>query len=332
MVQLTQLGQLIGRLKVAEEGASLTGLREAVDRQADEVAGTFSRTDDAVFILDAEVPPRIVECNEGASVMFGYERGEMVGRDASLLHISRDSMQEFQVLIHAALSGSRGCYRLPEFEMRRKDGSVFRGEHFIGQLVDEGGGRMGWVRVVRDVSGMRGEAELRVLAASRDAVTGLPNRVLFSDRLRVALERAQRKRDRVAVMRLELDCLPAANYREALMLEDVFAVDVCERLKGVLRRSDTLARVEGSSFAILLEDIDRVDGAGEVAKRVFSALSEPSSVEGHDLQLRVSIGIAIYPDDSEDAEGLVRRAHVAMFRAQQEGGDSYQHYALVNWN
>jgi diguanylate cyclase (GGDEF)-like protein/PAS domain S-box-containing protein len=318
-------------LETVREGLWRTRLEDEVRRQADVVAETFSSASDGIFILDGGVPPKIVECNETASAIFGYEREEMVGSSVTLLHVSRDSMREFQVLVGTALGGASGPYCLPEFAMRRKSGSVFSVEHSVGQLFDQEGDRRGWVSIVRDISRDREEAELRMSEGARDAVTGLPNRMLFGDRLTVALRQAQRRRHRVAVMILEVDLGGTGHPGLEGRLQETLLRSVAEKLEGIVRGSDTVAHVGDNSFAILVSELGRVEGAGKLARRVLGGISDPYSVEGAELTVRGSIGIALYPDDSEDADGLVRRAHVAMYRAKQEGWGSFQDYALVSW-
>jgi PAS domain S-box-containing protein len=138
-------------------------VEEAQRRQSDLLLGVFNSAKGAIFILDAQNPPCIIDCNQAASEIFGYERSELLGRTTAFLHVSDESLKQFQSLLYPAAEEGRQ-FNLREFKMRRKDGSVFPSEHSVSQLLNDKGERVGWVSVVRDITEqVKYEAKLRSL-------------------------------------------------------------------------------------------------------------------------------------------------------------------------
>ena len=162
--------------------------------------------------------------------------------------------------------------------------------------------------------------------AYHDALTDLPNRRLFEDRLTVALAQARRKKQMAAVMCLDLDRFKVVNDTMGHALGDLLLQSVAERLTGLMRDSDTVARVGGDEFTLLLPDVARAEDTVEVAKRTLEALRQPWVLNGHEFCVTASIGIAMCPNDAEDAESLLRNADTAMYRAKDSGRDNYKLY------
>jgi len=145
-------------------------MEEALRRQADLLQKTFDSMTDAVFILDAKgvrplAAPAIVECNEAASVIFGYEKEEMLGKTTAFLHVSDETLRKFQLLLYSAVEKGFLPFHLPEYGMKRKDGSIFPSEHMVAQMLNDEGERIGWVSIVRDITDRkRPEEETRRLS------------------------------------------------------------------------------------------------------------------------------------------------------------------------
>jgi len=165
--------------------------------------------------------------------------------------------------------------------------------------------------------------------ATHDALTDLPNRMLFSDRLTLELCHAERNGERIAVMLLDLDHFKDVNDTLGHSVGDQVLRSIAGRLTGVLRRSDTVARLGGDEFTLLLPEMTTAWDATHVASRILAAVRLASVCEGHELRVTASIGIALYPEDGQDAETLVRHADIAMYHAKDQGRDNYQHYSLI---
>ena len=174
----------------------------------------------------------------------------------------------------------------------------------------------------------RAQEEL-AYAATHDALTGLPDRMLFNDRLTVALAHAHRYQQRLAVMLLDLDRFKDVNDTLGHDVGDQLLQAVGDRLTSLLRKSDTAARWGGDEFWLLLPEMARVEDSAKVAQRVMEAVREPLVLDGHELHITTSIGIAIYPDDGEDADTLMKNADIAMYRAKELGRNNYQRYTLA---
>ena len=176
---------------------------------------------------------------------------------------------------------------------------------------------------VEALSRKRAEETIKHLAY-HDALTGLPNRTLFHDRLTVALAQARRNKRMLAVMFLDLDRFKVVNDTAGHEGGDKLLLSVAGRLGGLVREGDTVARVGGDEFAILSSEIARVEDASEAAERILEGLRRPWVVQGQEFHVSTSIGIAMYPSDGDDAESLLRNADTAMYRAKERGRDNYQ--------
>jgi diguanylate cyclase (GGDEF)-like protein/PAS domain S-box-containing protein len=181
----------------------------------------------------------------------------------------------------------------------------------------------------RDITAHKALAERRVLEAQlthrafHDALTGLANRALFSDRLEHALSRSTRRRSSVGVLFLDLDDFKDVNDTIGHAAGDELLVTVARRLAETVRPADTVARLGGDEFAILVEDVEDVRDASQVAERIHAALKESITVRGREVFVRCSIGIATSGADDADAQELLRDADIAMYTAKARGGSGY---------
>ncbi len=172
----------------------------------------------------------------------------------------------------------------------------------------------------------RSEERLMYLA-HHDVLTGLPNRALFSDRLRQALFEANRQGRLVAVAFLDLDRFKNINDSLGHETGDQLLQGVAERLRASVRETDTVARISGDEFMLVLPGLTSIDDAGRIAQKILAALRHPFAVAGQELYVSASLGLAIYPHDAKDVERLLRNADVAMYRAKDKGRNAYQFYA-----
>ncbi|WP_165921703.1 GGDEF domain-containing response regulator [Sulfuricurvum sp. IAE1] len=162
--------------------------------------------------------------------------------------------------------------------------------------------------------------------ATHDPLTGLPNRLLFSDRLTQFLARAKRQSSSIAVMYLDLDRFKIINDTLGHNYGDILLQEVADRLSSCLRQSDTLARMGGDEFTVILTDIADSEDTSVVAKKIMNVLSAPVNLDGRDYFITASIGISIYPSDGIDAETLVKNADTAMYHSKELGRNKYSLY------
>jgi len=183
------------------------------------------------------------------------------------------------------------------------------------------------VRAVRyAIERKRAEETIRQLAY-HDYLTGLPNRRLFNDRLNLEMAHANRNQQKLAVMLLDLDDFKDVNDTLGHSVGDQLLQAVAQRLRSLLRQSDTVARMGGDEFMLILPEIAEEEGATKVATKVLAAFRKPFVFDGHEIRITTSMGIALYPDDGEDSDTLMKNVDIAMYRAKDRGRDNVQRYA-----
>jgi diguanylate cyclase (GGDEF)-like protein/PAS domain S-box-containing protein len=273
---------------------------------------------DGVAILDAAQLYTFL--NDAHARIYGYEDpGDLIGRSWRELY-DEDEVRRFEDDVMPAFRQA-GRWR-GEAVGRRRDGSRFPQEVSLTAL---GGG--GLVCVVRDITD-RKETEERITAlAYRDTLTGLPNRRLFEDRLQVALAQAHRYRHRLGVFFLDLDRFKDVNDKLGHAAGDNLLQAVSERLSSCVREGDTVARLAGDEFTLLLPGVHYAEDVVKVADKVFEAMRRPFDVQGREIRITASSGVCLYPEDGNDPETLLKRADIAMYRAKERGRDNYQLYS-----
>jgi diguanylate cyclase (GGDEF)-like protein len=200
-------------------------------------------------------------------------------------------------------------------------------EDSVAPIHDLEGSVTGAVIVFRDVSAARAQSEQLAHLAEHDSLTGLPNRLLFCDRVGQAISLARRHRGQAAVLFLDLDGFKQINDSLGHAAGDKLLQSVAKRLLACVREPDTVSRQGGDEFAVLLQDIHRHQDAAATAIRLLSALDEVHLVDGHQVHVTASIGISVYSDDGFDAETLIRNADTAMYRAKKNGSQSCEFYS-----
>ena len=163
--------------------------------------------------------------------------------------------------------------------------------------------------------------------AHHDSLTGLPNRVLFNDRLEHSIERAKRNKKAIAVFFLDLDHFKEINDSLGHHIGDDVLISVAKRLVETIRAEDTLSRLGGDEFTIIMEDVKKIENTEILAEKILNALKKPLIVQGHELYITCSIGISIYPEDDLDKNNLLKFADAAMYSAKEEGRSNYKFYS-----
>ncbi|MBF2065192.1 MAG: diguanylate cyclase [Calothrix sp. C42_A2020_038] len=278
----------------------------------------------AVVITDISGEVQVI--NRIAEILTGWKQEEVMGKQITqvLSLIDNETGEEIDYLVRQAIKQGK-VLNLPDNCMLiNKDGKSIPVGDNVAPIRDLDGNITGAVLVLQDIS-QRKQMEARLVRnAFYDALTSLPNRVLFLDRLRQAFERAKRRNNyRFAVMFLDLDGFKAINDRYGHGMGDNLLVEISQRLNLCLRSGDTVARFGGDEFAVLLEDIKDVKDAVSVAKRIQEALKQPLRLNGQELITTASIGIALSSKNHEEPGRLLHDADIAMYRAKQEGKAKY---------
>jgi diguanylate cyclase (GGDEF)-like protein/PAS domain S-box-containing protein len=311
-VVAAQLGSIIQRKRTEE------ALR-ASEEKFRAVAETAS---DAIVVADAR--GEVTYFNSGAERTFQLPAREALGRPLVALLPERFH-QTYQSEVGSLLTAGGPAFgRTMEVAACRSDGAEFPVELSLANW--EARGQNFVTAIIRDITDRRqAEEQIRHLAF-HDALTGLPNRLLFGDRLQMAINRARRYRHRVAILFVDIDRFKVINDSLGHTRGDRLLQDVAERLRDCVREDDTIARFGGDEFTLLLSNVARVEDAINVAGKILKALEAPFPQAGRDLFITPSIGVVLYPDDGHDLETLVKNADAAMYQAKEQGGNRYQLY------
>ena len=264
----------------------------------------------------------IVFFNDALLKMLGYSRNEFAKMNYRNLTDEETARQMLQVCDEVYKTGkpSRGI----EIEVMRKDGTMRVVEISVSLILDAKGQEVGFRNLIRDITERKKSEETIRRLAYHDPLTGLPNRLLFTDRLNMAITRAKRNRQYLAVMMLDLDYFKDINDTLGHHMGDRLLQAVGTRLTELLRKGDTIARMGGDEFLILLPEIINVGVTTTIAQKIVESFQSPFIIDDRKLQITTSIGIAIYPDVSDDVETLIKNADIAMYRAKGSGRNNYQ--------
>jgi diguanylate cyclase (GGDEF)-like protein/PAS domain S-box-containing protein len=262
-------------------------------------------------VIQASGDGTIEILNEAAQRMFGYSSSEAIGRFVGELVRAGEVSLTSKPTVDAFLPSPR----TREAIGIRRDGSRFPVEVRVGEL--DGDGRRRRVGTLRDLTDRRAHERALEHQARHDTLTGLPNRVMLREQVVRALNQAQRDGSQVAFLILDLDRFKEVNDTLGHHVGDMLLQHIGARLQSELRQSDTIARMGGDEFAVLLPGTD-AETARDIARRLVASLAQPFDTQGLPLQIEASIGIAMFPEDGKDASDVIQRADVAMYVAKRE--------------
>lgn len=298
--------------------------RDVTARQAAETALRESETryrqlfeQNAAGVCLATIGGHIINCNATFAAMVGYPVGDLANRDLRDVFERPSAVDDIRKHLetNATISGF-------EIEMRRRDGEPVSA---LANLSLLGQGESGLVHMTAvDISDRKRAEEQIEFQAYHDALTQLPNRRMFVERLELSLLAARRTRGNVAVLFIDLDRFKTINDTLGHSVADQLLREVAERLKSCVRQTDTVARYGGDEFTIILPDLNQPEDAAQVAEKILERVIEPVVAGSNTIEISVSIGIAVYPYDGTDIDTLLRNADDAMYRAKQAGRNTYQ--------
>jgi len=273
----------------------------------------FETANDGILLIDSETG-QITDANPAVIMMLGYEHEDLLGRElwelASFKNVPASKTAIVEVEQFKQI-------RYDDWVLVASDGSSIDVE-VIGNVYQANGAKIVQCNIRNITDRKEAEARIRYMAL-HDALTGLPNRILLTDRLGVAIAHARRNNKHVAVLMLDLDHFKHINDSLGHHVGDGLLEVVAERLRSCLREGDTAARFGGDEFIVSLSEVSSVDDAEAVIHRIVAAISEPFRIEEHSLQISCSVGASLYPDDGEDPATLLRCADTAMYNAKENG-------------
>jgi len=285
-------------------------------------AGVFDNTSEGIFVTDANA--RILRVNQAFTDITGYSSEEVLGQTPSLLRSGRYD-EHFYRAFWQTLHDTG--YWQGEISNRKKNGELFPAWQNVSAVRDHTGKPVQYISIFSDISEKKmSEARLQKLA-HYDVLTGLPNRLLFNERLEHALVRVRRTKTQLALLFLDLDHFKDINDSLGHPVGDGLLRQVADRLRATLREQDTVARLGGDEFCVILEELRSVEDAAHIASKLVRAMQHPFQVDDHVLTITTSIGISLDHQDAVDPATLVKNADSAMYHAKQAGRDQYQFYS-----
>ncbi|MGE0081317.1 MAG: EAL domain-containing protein [Thiohalomonadaceae bacterium] len=318
---------LVGAIfDLTERKRAEQALRESQERyrqQAGELEAIYQSMPVGIAVLDRDL--RYLRINARLARLYGRSVEDHLNK--SVREVVPWLADTAEALVRQIFESGHAVRR---YEVRSPPGENGNGEriylsHWV-PLKDESGSVWGVNMVLEETTERRRLEERTRHMAQHDALTNLPNRRLMLSLLDASLRTASRKRHRVAVLFLDLDRFKIINDTLGHDMGDALLKAVAHRLSGRMRRSDMVARLGGDEFTVLLPEVVHGEQAGEVAESVLQAFRRPFHLMSHTLHVTTSIGISLYPDDSDTAEGLLRCADAAMYEAKQQGADCFRFY------
>ena len=280
----------------------------------------------AVCVTDSQ--GKLQWVNDAYSVLRGVPIYQLLG--TPLPTFPRDQIHELQMPA-GSMASRVNCVRTEIMEHQGGNGEGMTVEQVVTPLMNEQGTITHFVAILQDITAQKTvEAQMRH-QAYHDALTDLPNRIMFEDRLQQAVAQARRQGNLLAVLFLDLDNFKPINDQYGHKMGDRLLRVVAKRLVSCVRATDTVARLSGDEFTMILQGLDRIRDVRQVARKILDCLVHPIRLHGQDVAIQTSIGIAVYPKDSTQPHQLLEIADHAMYQAKEQGGQQWV-FATEEWN
>lgn len=319
------MGTVVGVSKIARDISDRlesARLRQELETRTRQLAAIVESSDDA--IISKTLLGTVTSWNQGAERMFGYRSAEMLGKPLARI-IPQERLHEETVILERIARGERVDHF--ETQRQRRDGRLLHVSTSVSPIRDAAGTVVGAAKIARDIS-ERVEAEQHVWAqAHLDALTALPNRRHFLERLEHEIARAVRSGESMALLFVDLDHFKQVNDSLGHQAGDALLLQAAERMRSCLREIDFVARLGGDEFTALLPAIKDIDDVGRVAARMLTHMAREFIVAGVAVRISASVGAAIYPTDGADSESLLQSADRAMYASKRQGGNTMRYFA-----
>jgi diguanylate cyclase (GGDEF)-like protein/PAS domain S-box-containing protein len=262
--------------------------------------------------------------NNATCRQLGYSKEELIGMNYRA-YVPKEEIKGMYKAWNKVYRTGKPLKSFP-FTCIREDGTQIFLEASVSPLRNNEGKIIGFRSISRDVTEHKQFEQKLTEMATHDPLTGLPNRILLSDRFTIALALSRRTGNRLAVLMLDLDQFKTVNDSMGHDVGDQLLKAVGERLTGIMRKSDTVARIGGDEFVLVLPQIPQANEAAKFAQRILDGFREPFVCDDRRLSITTSIGVAICPEDGKDIESLLKNADTAMYWAKEQGRDIYKFY------
>ncbi|MGE5505494.1 MAG: diguanylate cyclase domain-containing protein [Actinomycetota bacterium] len=292
--------------------------RKAAEDRLQLAAKVVETANEGILITNAD---GVIEAVNGAFCRItGYAPDEAIGRKPSFLRSNRHDSDFYQAMWKAI--SETGQWQ-GEIWNRRKSGEVYVEWLSIAAVRDAGGRVSHMLGIFADITSRKEDEQQVWRQANYDALTGLPNRSLFLDRLTQTVKAARRDRTRFALLFVDLDGFKAVNDAFGHAAGDLLLQEAAARLSAGIRSSDTVARLSGDEFTVILQHVQGRDDVATVGAKMVARLGEPFDLDGQTAAVRASIGIAMFPEDADDAATLIKLADQAMYAVKRAGKNNF---------
>jgi diguanylate cyclase (GGDEF)-like protein/PAS domain S-box-containing protein len=290
------------------------------------------------FSIIATDKAGLITCvNPAAEKMLGYQESDLLGQPYTDIHDPREIAQRAQELssqfdqeVHSdhhvfRLNPEKGLIDESEWTYLRKDGSRVPVQLVVSALKDPDECSIGYLGISYDLTEKKRAEEYIYHVANHDSLTGLPTRTLLRDRLEISIERAKRSQENLAIMIVDLDNFKRVNDSLGHQAGDTVLCEISRRLKASVRTSDTVARMGGDEFIVLLADLRRASDTEDICHKLLAAIAQPIRIGRHEIIVTASIGVGLFPD-CEDVDALFKNADLAMYRVKSRGRNGSEVY------
>ena len=298
--------------------------RQGVERAFGELSTYMRAIDQHAIVLVADRSGRIVQANDKLLEISGFSREELIGQHHRVLGANTQGRAFF---VHMRHTLERGEIWRGTICNRTKAGELYWMDSAIVPLKDAAGGVERYLSICIDVTERKRAEQDMLRMATHDSLTGLVNRALLHDRIHKALEAGKRTQALAAVLFIDLDQFKAINDSLGHRTGDAVLVEVARRLQACVRAEDTVARQGGDEFIVFLPHLQDAHAAGVMAGRLQGRLALPFVIDGREMYVGSSIGIALFPEDGQDAETLLKNSDSAMYQVKESGRNHYTYFA-----
>jgi len=281
----------------------------------------FDTTTEAIMVADAD--ENIISVNPAFTKITGYEKEEVIGKAPRLLQSGKHNDLFYKQMWHDLIQDGHWS---GEIWNRKKSGELYPEWLSIAVIYDRKGNVEQYVSIFSDITQHKEAEQLIEYQANYDALTGLPNRNLFNDRLSTSLKVAQRENSCLALLFLDLDRFKWINDTLGHRAGDILLKETATRLTSVLRQSDSVSRLGGDEFTVILTDLDNELDSELIAEKILAQLALPFNLDEQEVYVTGSIGITVFPSDGDTAERLYQNADNAMYAAKEAGRNQFSFF------
>lgn len=318
-------------IKWQEEPCNLVSFRDVTKRVKAQdrvrmIAKVMESAMEGIFITDLNF--KIIEINKSFTDITGYEFEEVKDKLISFMAAGVYEVNRFETIFDEVKCGTTFA---TEISNRRKSGEIYPVWLSMSSIKNDFGNTTNYVGIFTDITQRKIlEHNLKILA-HHDALTGLPNRVLLYDRINQVINDAKRYNHKAAILYIDLDGFKPVNDRYGHATGDILLNELTGRLKKLIRESDTIARIGGDEFAVIIRNIKTNNDAALIASKILDSIKIPFIIENKECKVTASIGISICPDDGNNAEDLIKFADKAMYKIKHDKKNNYAFYSPVSY-